>query len=115
MYMTMRRMSQDPEVAQHQLSPGIVRRVLRFARPYRLLIVIFVVLVVMTSALSVAPPLLFKQIIDVGILQGNRQVVIILSLTVAGLAVLQAVLNVVQRWFSSTIGEGLIFDMRTKV
>src|SRR3954470_5169477 len=115
MYMMMRRMSQDPEVAQHQLSPGIVWRVLRFAKPYRLLIAIFVVLVVMMSALSVAPPLLFKQIIDVGILQGNRQVVIILSLTVAGLAVLQAVLNVVQRWFSSTIGEGLIFDMRIKV
>lgn len=115
MYMMMRRMSQDPEVAQHQLSPGIVWRVLRFAKPYRLLIAIFVVLVVIMSALSVAPPLLFKQIIDVGILQSNRQVVITLSLIVAALAVLQAVLNVVQRWFSSTIGEGLIFDMRTKV
>jgi ATP-binding cassette, subfamily B, bacterial len=115
MYMTMRRMSQDPEVAQHQLSPGIVWRVLRFAKPYRRLIAVFVVLVVIMSALSVAPPLLFKQIIDVGILQSNRQVVITLSLIVAALAVLQAVLNVVQRWFSSTIGEGLILDMRTKV
>ncbi len=35
MYMTMRRMSQDPDIAQHQLSHGVVRRVLRFARPYR--------------------------------------------------------------------------------
>ena len=62
-----------------------------------------------------APPLLFRQIIDDGILQGDRRVVIILSLTVAALAVLQAVLNVVQRWFSATIGEGLIFDLRTQV
>jgi ATP-binding cassette, subfamily B, bacterial len=115
MYMMMRRMSQDPEIAQHQLSPGIVWRVLRFAKPYRLLITVFVVLVVIMSALGVASPLLFKEIIDKGILQGNQQVVIILSLTVAGLAVLQAVLNLVQRWFSSTIGEGLIFDMRTQV
>ena len=110
-----RRMSQDPEIAQHQLSPGVVWRVLRFARPYRLLITIFVVLVVLMSALSVTPPLLFKEIIDDGILQGNRQIVIILSVTVAALAVLQAVLNLVQRWFSSTIGEGLIFDLRTQV
>jgi ATP-binding cassette, subfamily B, bacterial len=111
----MRRMSQDPDIAEHQLSPGVVWRVLRFAKPYRLLITVFVVLVVMMSALNVMPPLLFKEIIDDGILQGNRQVVIILSVTVAGLAVLAAVLNLVQRWFSSTIGEGLIFDLRTQV
>jgi ATP-binding cassette, subfamily B, bacterial len=115
MYMMMRRMSQDPDIAQHQLSPGVVWRVLRFAKPYRFLIAVFVVLVVVMSALSVAPPLLFKQIIDEGILQGDRRVVIIMSVTVAALFLLQAVINVVQRWFSSRIGEGLIFDMRTQV
>ena len=115
MYMLMRRMSQDPEIAQHQLSPGVVWRVLRFAKPYRFLIGIFVALVVMSACLAVAPPLLFKQIIDEGILQSNRQVVITLSAVVAGLAVLQAVLTLIQRWFSSTIGEGLIFDLRTQV
>jgi ATP-binding cassette subfamily B protein len=115
MYMLWRRMSQDPDVAEHQLSPGVVWRVLRFAKPYRVLISVFVVLVILMSALSVAPPLLFRQIIDNGILQGDRRVVIILSVTVAALALLQAVLNVVQRWFSATIGEGLIFDLRTQV
>jgi ATP-binding cassette subfamily B protein len=115
MYMLWRRMSQDPDVAEHQLSPGVVWRVLRFAKPYRVLISVFVVLVIVMSALSVAPPLLFRQIIDNGILQGDRRVVIILSVTVAALALLQAVLNVVQRWFSATIGEGLIFDLRTQV
>jgi ATP-binding cassette, subfamily B, bacterial len=111
----MRRMSQDPDIAQHQLSPGVVWRVLRFAKPYRLLIAVFVVLVVILAALAVAPPLLFKEIIDQGVLQGNRRVVIIVSLILAGVAVLQAVLGLVQRWFSSTIGEGLIFDLRTQV
>jgi ATP-binding cassette, subfamily B, bacterial len=115
MYMMMRRMSQDPDIAQHQLSPGVVWRVLRFAKPYRFLIIVFVVLVVILAALAVAPPLLFKEIIDEGVLQGNRRVVITLSLALAGLALLQAVLGLVQRWFSSTIGEGLIFDLRTQV
>jgi ATP-binding cassette, subfamily B, bacterial len=115
MYMMMRRMSQDPDIAQHQLSPGVVWRILRFAKPYRLLIIVFVVLVVILAALAVAPPLLFKEIIDQGVLQGNQRVVIMLSLALAGLAVLQAVLGLVQRWFSSTIGEGLIFDLRTQV
>jgi ATP-binding cassette, subfamily B, bacterial len=115
MYMMMRRMSQDPDIAQHQLSQGAVRRVLRFAKPYRLLIAVFVALVVILAALAVAPPLLFKEIIDHGVLQGNQRVVIIVSLILAGIAVLQAVLGMVQRWFSSTIGEGLIFDLRTQV
>jgi ATP-binding cassette subfamily B protein len=115
MYMMMRRMSQDPDIAQHQLSQGVVRRVLRFATPYRVPIAIFVALVVILAALAVAPPLLFKEIIDQGVLQGNQRVVIIVSLTLAGIAVLQAVLGMVQRWFSSTIGEGLIFDLRTQV
>ena len=115
MYMMMRRMSQDPDIAQHQLSHGVIRRVLRFARPYRSLIAVFVVLVVILAALAVAPPLLFREIIDQGVLQGDRRVVIIVSLILAGIAVLQAVLGLVQRWFSSTIGEGLIFDLRTQV
>jgi ATP-binding cassette, subfamily B, bacterial len=115
MYMMMRRMSQDPDIAQHQLSPGVVRRVLRFAKPYRSLIAVFVALVVILAALAVAPPLLFREIIDQGVLQGDRRVVIIVSLILAGIAVLQAVLGLVQRWFSSTIGEGLIFDLRTQV
>ena len=111
----MRRMSQDPEVAQHRLSPGVLGRILRFARPYRTLILIFVVLVALTAALAVAPPLLFKEIIDEGVLKGNRRLVIILAVAVAGLAVPQAVLGLVQRWCSSRIGEGLIFDLRTRV
>ncbi|HTF40919.1 MAG TPA: ABC transporter ATP-binding protein [Propionibacteriaceae bacterium] len=108
-------MSQDPDIAHHQLSQGVVRRVLRFAKPYRFLIAVFVALVVILAALAVAPPLLFKEIIDHGVLQGDRRVVIIVSLILAGIAVLQAVLGMVQRWFSSTIGEGLIFDLRTQV
>ncbi len=111
----MRRMSQDPEMAQHQLTKGVVRRILQFARPYRGLITIFVVLVVLTSALAVAPPLLFKEIIDDGVLKGNQRLLIILACLVAALALLQAVLGLVQRWCSSKIGEGLIFDLRTQV
>jgi ATP-binding cassette subfamily B protein len=111
----MRRMSADPDIVQHQLTRGVVRRILAFARPYRMMIIGFIVLVVISSALAVAPPLLFKQIIDEGVLKQNRQLLVVLGSTVAALAVLQAVIGMVQRWFSSKIGEGLIFDLRTRV
>ena len=111
----MRRMTQDPDVADHQLTQGVLRRILRFAKPYRAMITVFIVLVVISSALAVTPPLLFKQIIDEGVLEQNRPLLIKLSAMVAGIAVLQAVIGLVQRWFSSKIGEGLIFDLRTQV
>ena len=111
----MRRMRQDPDISGHQLSRGIWRRILAFARPYRRLIVLFVVLVAAAAALAVTPPLLFKLIIDRGVLGGDRRLLIILAAVVAALAVLQALLGIVQRWCSATIGEGLIFDLRTRV
>jgi ATP-binding cassette subfamily B protein len=111
----MRRMSADPDIAKHQLSRGVVRRILAFARPYRMMIIGFIALVVVSSALAVAPPLLFGEIIDEGVLKQNRRLLVVLGSTVAGLAVLQAMIGMVQRWFSSKIGEGLIFDLRTQV
>jgi ATP-binding cassette, subfamily B, bacterial len=111
----MRRMSADPNVARQQLTPGVVRRILAFARPYRALIIGFIALVMVSAAIAVTPPLLFKQIIDEGVLKGDRQLIVRLGITVAGLAVLQAVIGMVQRWCSSKIGEGLIFDLRTRV
>ena len=79
-----RRMATDPEVTQHRLTRGVVRRILAFAKPYRGLITVFIVLVVVSSALAVAPPLLFRLIIDEGVLKQNRQLVIMLGVTVAG-------------------------------
>ena len=111
----MRRISPDPEVSDHRLSRGVVRRVLRFGRPYRGLIAVFLLLVIITAALAVTPPLLFKSIIDEGVLKGNRSLVLALAGVVAGIAVLQALLGLVQRWCSSKIGEGLIYDLRTQV
>ncbi len=111
----MRRMSQDPDVARHRLTKGVLRRILRFARPYRALIIVFIGLIVVSAALAVTPPLLFRLIIDEGVLKGNRRLLITLAATVAVLAVVQAVLGLVQRWCSSKIGEGLIFDLRTQV
>ena len=105
----------DPDLAQQRLAPGLLRRILSFATPYRRLIALFIGLVVVSAALGVTPPLLFKEIIDRGVLGGNAGLVIRLALVVAGVALLEAALGLVQRWCSATIGEGLIFDLRTKV
>ena len=111
----MRRMSGDPELSGHQLSRGVLRRTLTFARPFRRMMVLFLGLVIISSALVIAPPLLAKTIIDDGVLAGNRRLVLELAGVIALLAVLQAGLGIVQRWCSARIGEGLIYDLRTQV
>jgi ATP-binding cassette subfamily B protein len=105
----------DERVVDQKLPPGIVRRIAGFARPYRRLLVLFLALIVVDVGLTAANPLIYRSIIDNGILKHNAHVVIQLALLVATLAVIDAGISLWQRWVSARIGEGLIYDMRTKV
>jgi ATP-binding cassette subfamily B protein len=108
-------MSRDSSVADKTLAPGTRRRVLSYAAPYRGSIVGFLVVVVLDSALVVAVPLLLKRIVDDGVIPKDSAVVVRLAALAAAIAVLDAVLTIVSRWYSSRIGEGLINDLRTEV
>ena len=94
---------------------ALVRRIFTYARPYRRVIAIYVVTLVFTSLLSVAQPLMIPRLVDQGILKGNAGVVTVMAILIALLAVVDAGLGLVGRYFSSRIGEGLIFDLRTEV
>jgi len=110
-----RSLTRDSSVAQRKLAPGTAKRVMSYARPHKSQIAMFLVLVILDSALVVATPLLLGQIIDKGVTLGRADVVVRLSLIIAVIAVLDGALTLVQRWYSSRIGEGLIFDLRTQV
>ena len=114
-WQTYQSMTRDRSVAGQRVSRGTVRRILGYARPYRLIIVIFLGTLIVTSLLSVAQPLLFKRIVDDGISVGNASLVTWTALAIAGLAIADAAFGVVSRWYSARIGEGLIFDLRTQV
>ncbi|SDO98974.1 ATP-binding cassette, subfamily B [Pedococcus dokdonensis] len=114
-WMAMRSLTRDDSVKDRKLAPGTARRVASYARPFRREIGLFLVLVIIDSALVVATPLLLKELIDKGITPRDRGVVIELSLVVAALAVVSGALTLVERWFSSRIGEGLIYALRTEV
>jgi ATP-binding cassette subfamily B protein len=91
----------------------LVRRVLRLARPYRAQLIGFVVTVVVAAVISAVPPLILRALIDTAIPEKDRALVGALAGAVVFLAVLNASLALVQRYYSARIGEGLIFDMRT--
>jgi ATP-binding cassette subfamily B protein len=92
-----------------------MRRIARFAMPYRRMLLVFVVLIVLDALLGAANPMVYRAIIDDGILPHNSGVVVQLAVLLAVLALSDVVLSLWQRWFSARIGEGLIFDMRTQV
>jgi ATP-binding cassette subfamily B protein len=106
---------EDPTKGRGGLTPGTTRRVAAFARPYTRQIVYFLALVIVDACLVVASPLLFKHIVDDGVVKGDRSVVTGLALIVAALAVADGALTLAQRWYSARIGEGLIFDLRRLV
>ena len=112
---TLHTMSNGATAKPNKLPPGTTQRVLRYAQPFRTLIVGFLILVSISSVLAVVSPLLWGRIVDNGIVKQDKSVVISLSLIVAGIAIINALIGLALRWFSSRIGEGLIYRLRTEV
>ena len=111
----MRSMRRDESVTQQQVTKGTARRMIRFAMPYRKILAWFLVLVIVDAVLGVINPLLFRSIINNGIIKHDKSLIIVLSLVAAGVAFAGTGLSIGIRWVSAKVGEGLIFDMRSKV
>jgi len=89
-----------------------LKQVYRFAGAYRAAIAGFLSTILFVSLFALAPPLLFRRIVDQSIPDGNRREIVFLTAILVFVAVLDALLQIVQRWFSARIGEGLIYDLR---
>ena len=114
-WMTHRSMTADPSVKEQKLKPGTVKRIFSFARPYRTNIIIYLATVVVDAGLIVATPLLLKRLIDEGVIPKDPSVVTNLAILVGLIAIADAAFNMLGRYFSSRIGEGLIYDLRSLV
>lgn len=114
-WMMYRSLTSDRSVKNQRLAEGTRGRVFGYARKYKRVISIYLVVLVISALLVVAQPLLFRYIVDHGIQVKNSRVVVVCALLIAGLAIVDNALGLVGRWLSSRIGEGLIFDLRTQV
>jgi ATP-binding cassette subfamily B protein len=89
-----------------------MRRVVVFARPYSSSIIGFLISILVAAAIALVPPLLFRTIVDTAIPAGDKRRIVILTIILVVVAMGDAILSIVQRWYSSRIGEGLIYDLR---
>jgi len=102
-------------VANANIGRRTVRRVLGFARPYRTAITFFIIVIVFQAVLGLVPALLFRQIIDNAIPEGNRGKLHVLAAVIIAAAVFSSVMSFFERLYSARIGEGLIYDLRVKL
>jgi ATP-binding cassette subfamily B protein len=116
----MRSFTRDSSVKGTKLAPGTIKRIVRFAAPYRRQLFFFLVVIIIDAVVAIAPPLVLARIIDDGIGKnppstGRPGLVLALALFVAGLSLFDGVLSLVNRFYSARIGEGLIYDLRSQV
>ncbi|MGH9279630.1 MAG: ABC transporter ATP-binding protein [Acidimicrobiales bacterium] len=107
-------LGRDPEfVAGAKLDRAVLKRVWTFARPYRWMLAGYVATILASAIVTVMPPLVFRAIIDTAIPEGSLSAVNKLAALAIGLALLDLLLTLVQRWWTARIGEGLTFDLRS--
>jgi ATP-binding cassette subfamily B protein len=112
----MRSYRRDPSVTARELPKGTVRRILGIARPYRRELTFFLTLVVGSSLIGVVTPLLAGDIVNrIAGLHGTAGGIVKIALIIAGLAIVDAGISLGTRWFSARIGEGVIYDLRSRV
>ena len=113
--MSFRSLTQDQSVKDQKLKPGTVKRIAYYALPYKNSLILFLITVVIDALLVVSTPLLLRKLIDEGVVPGDSNLVTRLALLVGLIALGDALVSMIGRWFSARIGEGLIFDLRTQV
>ena len=112
----MRSFRRDASVTSRELPKGTVRRILGIARPYRRELTFFLTLVVGSSLIGVVTPLLAGDIVNrIAGLHGTAGGIVKIALIIAGLAIVDAAISLGTRWFSARIGEGVIYDLRSRV
>jgi ATP-binding cassette subfamily B protein len=105
----------DEEVLKHKLAAGTLRRSWQIVRPYTAILSFFLFLVVLDASVGVINPLIYRQLINKGILSGDARLVWLLALSAAGVSLIDSGLTFVQRSLASRIGLQIVFDLRNRV
>ena len=106
----------DPSAVEGvKLNRAVLRRVWRFAHPYRRMLAAFLAVIVASALVSLLPPLLFRQIVDGAIRNHDRGQLHLIAALIVVAAMADAGLALLERYVSSRIGEGVIYDLRVSL
>lgn len=90
----------------------LIKRVLAYAKPYRLRLIFLLVIILITTGLSLVSPLILRDLVDHAIPDKNVSRLVFLAVAILLVELLGGVFQIIQRVQSSKVGEGVIFDLR---
>jgi ATP-binding cassette, subfamily B, bacterial len=105
----------DDSITRQKVRRGTVRRILPYAKNYRGLLGLLLLVTALDAGITVANPLVLAMVVDRGIVPRRLGVLIALSLLIAGLALVDAAANYLQAWSAARIGQGLVLNLRAQV
>lgn len=97
------------------LDRQLLRRVFRYARPYLGAILIVLITITASSLLGLAPPLIYRELIDEVLPNRNLNLLNSLALALFAIPLASGALGVLQRHYSAKAGEGIIYDLRNEM
>src|SRR3990172_1172230 len=107
-FMYMRSGDEKPKVRRE-----LLLRVLSYARGYWWHIAGMLVTITLTTGLSLLTPLIFRNMIDVVIPAKDVNRLILLGVALLLIPAVNGGINVIQRRLNATVGEGVIYDLRS--
>jgi ATP-binding cassette, subfamily B, bacterial len=108
-------MAMDPAALKRPVKPGTARRAMGYARPYAGTLLLFLVVVVANASIAIANPLIYREIVNVGILTGNTTLIVQLALLVGGVGLIDAALGLAQTYLAARIGAEVVMSLRRKL
>jgi ATP-binding cassette subfamily B protein len=109
------RMGADAAALKRPVKPGTASRALAYARPYAGTLALFLLVVVANASIAIANPLVYREIINAGILAGNTTLIVQLALLVAGIGLVDAALGLGQTYLAAKIGAEVVVSLRRKL
>jgi len=102
----------DEKQDKPQITPELIGRVWAFARPYRAPVTGLLFTILIISSVTLISPLLYRDLIDNAIPNGDFVRLNWLALGMIGVPILNGLIGVWQRRLNSRVGEGVIYDLR---
>jgi ATP-binding cassette subfamily B protein len=110
-----RTLSQDPSVVKQKVKPGTAKRTIAYALPYTGLLALFLFVVIIDASIGIVNPLIYREVINEGILKGNAPLIIRLAIIVGCLGLFDGALGIAQTFLASKIGAEIVLSLRNKL
>lgn len=95
-----------------QVTWKLLRRVLTYAKPYRVQLALSLFTIIASAAVGALNPQLFRQLIDKALPNKDTALLDRLAIGLIAIPVFNGVIGVWQRYLNSAMGEGIIYDLR---